>query len=193
MKVVDCRGMSCPVPVLKTKTALEEIGSGTVTVLVDSRASKENVVRFAKSKGCSVDVEEEGGAYRIRITTTGVAEEKGESNGKGYAVLITSTYVGEDKELGKVLLKGFIKTFLNLSSPPSKVVLINSAVKLACGEGDEDVKQALKELERKGVKVICCATCLDYYKLLDRLEVGAPSNAYEVLQALTGADFVLRL
>ena len=56
-KVVDCRGLSCPIPVLKTKEALESVSSGVVVVIVDNRASKENVKRFAEKAGCKVSVE----------------------------------------------------------------------------------------------------------------------------------------
>jgi len=45
--LVDARGLSCPQPVLETKSALESAGSGTVEVLVDTVTSRENVLRLA--------------------------------------------------------------------------------------------------------------------------------------------------
>jgi len=73
------------------------------------------------------------------------------------------------------------------------VVLVNAAVKLACKGADEEILGALKELQQKGVEIICCATCLNYYNLLDELEVGVASNAYDVVQSLASADSVIRL
>jgi len=59
-KVIDARGLSCPLPVLKTKAALEE-GHAELEVRVDNGAARENVIRFARSKGYSVEVKEAGG------------------------------------------------------------------------------------------------------------------------------------
>ncbi len=49
--VVDARGLSCPQPVLETKSALEKTNADTVEILVDTVTSRENVSRFARSKG----------------------------------------------------------------------------------------------------------------------------------------------
>jgi selenium metabolism protein YedF len=199
MKVVDCRGLACPIPVLKTKEALEEIEKGEIVVIVDNKASKENVKRFAQKAGCSVEVEERDGEFHLRITkgegatkeANEIKEEKKEE--REIAVLIASTFVGEDRELGKILMKGFIKTFLNADPKPKKIILINTAVKLACRGSDPEILGALKELSEKGTEIICCATCLNYFNLLDDLEVGIASNAYDVVQALVNSSSVVRL
>jgi len=196
--VVDCRGLACPIPVLKTKEALEKIEEGTITVIVDNKASKENVKRFAQKVGCSVEVEEKDGLYYLTITkgkgqTEVQGEQKGEKREKEVTVLVASSYVGEEEELGKILMKGFLKTFLNASPKPTKLILINAGVKLACQGSDPEILEALKELQESGTEIICCGTCLEYYGLLDKLQVGAPSNAYDVVQALTNSDLVVRL
>ncbi|SNR76271.1 sulfurtransferase-like selenium metabolism protein YedF [Desulfurobacterium atlanticum] len=195
-KVIDCKGLPCPEPVLKTKQALEEIEEGIITVIVDNKAAKENVSRFAKNKGCTIDVKEKEGLFYITIAkgfTCTLPEENSEKKTGDYAVLIASTYVGEDKELGEILIKGFIKTFINAEPLPKGIVLINTAVKLACKGADKEIVEALKELEGKGAKIICCGTCLNYFNLLDSLEVGEASNAYDVVQFLSNAKSVVRL
>ena len=200
MVTVDCRGQACPIPVLRTKEALSSIEEGVITVIVDNKASRENVKRFAQKEGCSVEVEERDGLFYIKITKGAakgeekVEEEKSETPEKQRpTVLIASSYVGEDPELGKILIKGFIKTFLNADPMPEKIILINTAVKLACQGADEEILSALKELSEKGVEIICCGTCLDYFGLLDQLEVGVASNAYDVVQSLVNASSVIRL
>jgi len=195
MKKVDCRGLACPAPVLKTKEALEEIEKGELVVIVDNKASKENVKRFAQKAGCRVRVEEKDGEFYIHIVKgeATAQEEEERREGKEVAVFIASTYVGEDKELGKILIKGFIKTFINAQPLPRRIILVNTAVKLACRGADEEILAALKELEEKGVEIICCGTCLNYFNLLDELEVGVASNAYDVVQALVNSDSVVRL
>jgi len=65
---VDARGLSCPIPVVKTKKAIEENVNEAVTVLVESAVSKENVSRFARSKGYSIKVEEVVDGYRLLLT-----------------------------------------------------------------------------------------------------------------------------
>ena len=55
---VDVRGLSCPIPVVKTKQAMERNHKDEITVLLDSNVSKENVSRLAQSKKYSVSVQE---------------------------------------------------------------------------------------------------------------------------------------
>ncbi|WP_457754771.1 sulfurtransferase-like selenium metabolism protein YedF [Thermovibrio ammonificans] len=127
-------------------------------------------------------------------TSTSETKKGPDSRGKkSVTVLIASTYVGEEEELGRILMKGFLNTFINADPMPSRIVLINAAVKMACEGAEPEILQALKKLEEAGVEVICCATCLDYYKLLEKVAVGTPSNAYDVVQALVTSDLVVRL
>ena len=64
---VDARGLSCPIPVVKTKKALDENPGKEVTVLVDAVVAKENVSRMAKSKDYSVQEEKIDDGYRLRL------------------------------------------------------------------------------------------------------------------------------
>jgi len=52
-KLVDARGLSCPLPVLKTKEAIEK-GGEEIEVLVDNNTALENVTRLAQSRGFKV-------------------------------------------------------------------------------------------------------------------------------------------
>ncbi|NDY57694.1 preprotein translocase subunit TatB [Desulfovibrio sulfodismutans] len=68
-KTIDARGLSCPQPVLDTLSAIAAMGSGKLTVLVDTEASKENVSRAIQAKGWRLDaVAEDGGEYRLDIS-----------------------------------------------------------------------------------------------------------------------------
>jgi len=57
MTEVDVKGLSCPIPVVKTKQAMEKNPAEMITVFTDSTVSKENVSRLAGSKKYSVKVE----------------------------------------------------------------------------------------------------------------------------------------
>ena len=67
MTEVDVRGFSCPIPVVRTKKAIEESPNEEVTVMVESAVSKENVSRLARSKGYSVEVEETEDGFCLRL------------------------------------------------------------------------------------------------------------------------------
>lgn len=71
MSEVDVRGFSCPIPVVRTKKAIEENPKEALTVLVESAVSKENVSRLAQSKGYSVIVEETSDGYRLLLDPPG--------------------------------------------------------------------------------------------------------------------------
>ncbi|MGI6434839.1 MAG: sulfurtransferase TusA family protein [Syntrophomonadaceae bacterium] len=55
MEKVDVRGLSCPIPVIKTKKALDQ-GAAQLQIIGDSLVSKENVIKLAKSYGCSINI-----------------------------------------------------------------------------------------------------------------------------------------
>jgi tRNA 2-thiouridine synthesizing protein A len=64
--VLDLRGLSCPIPLIKTKAALS--GADAVQVVVDEPAAKENIIKFAKSQKFRVEYDEADGEYTITIT-----------------------------------------------------------------------------------------------------------------------------
>ena len=68
MAEVDVRGFSCPIPVVKTKKAMEDNPKGVITVLLDAEVAKENVSRLAQSQGYAVEAEEVSGEYRLTLT-----------------------------------------------------------------------------------------------------------------------------
>jgi len=64
---VDARGLACPMPVVRTKQAVDA-GATELEVLVDNEAARENVLRFAGSIGAVAEaIAETNGEVRIRI------------------------------------------------------------------------------------------------------------------------------
>lgn len=57
MTEIDARGLSCPIPVTKTKQAMEKNPKEEIVILVDSNVAKENVTRLAESKKYSVNIQ----------------------------------------------------------------------------------------------------------------------------------------
>jgi tRNA 2-thiouridine synthesizing protein A len=68
MTEVDVRGFSCPIPVVKTKKAMDDNPKDTLTVLVETEVSKENVSRLAKSRSYGIKEETVSGEYRLTLT-----------------------------------------------------------------------------------------------------------------------------
>jgi len=202
MRTIDCRGLACPQPVLETKKALEDQEAGEVVVLLDNAGSKENVRRFAESQGHRVSVSEGKGVFKVRI-------ERGKGRGepispeektKGrqsltysdFIVFIDADSLGRgSEELGKILIRSFLQTLEQSEAQPQKIILINSGVKLAC-EGSE-VLEDLQEFSLKGIEILSCGTCLDYFGIKKKLMVGRVSNMYEILISLTQAGKVIKI
>jgi tRNA 2-thiouridine synthesizing protein A len=71
MVEVDVRGFVCPIPVLRTQEAMKKNIKEDLVVIVDNAGAKENVIRLAKSKGYSNEVEEVEGDFRVKLTPLG--------------------------------------------------------------------------------------------------------------------------
>jgi selenium metabolism protein YedF len=195
MKEIDCRGKACPHPVLMTKQALEGLIEGEVVLIVDNVAACENVERFAKSQGCSVTIEKRGSDFHLRIQKEKsgeghetVSEKKDRGN---IVVYLNSRFLGTgDEALGSILMKSFLKTLLELEPKPNGLILINSGVWLS-SEGS-DVLDTLRTLSERGVEILSCGTCLDFYGLKEKLKVGKVSNMFTIAQTLLEAERVVR-
>ncbi len=189
---IDCRGKACPQPVMMTKEALERLKEGTLTVIVDDPSSCENVVRFVRSQGCSIRTERIGEDFHLHVEKGGgKVEAKPQERGKKVVVYLSSYLLGSgDEALGRFLMKAFLKTLLDMETKPDRLVLINSGVHLA--SEDSEALEHLKGLSEKGTEILACGTCLDFYKLKEKMRVGRISNMFEILESLLQADQVLR-
>jgi TusA-related sulfurtransferase len=65
---VDTRGLSCPQPVVVTKNTMDEIGKGTIDVLVDTATSRDTVTRMATNQGWQVEVKEKEDEFLLILT-----------------------------------------------------------------------------------------------------------------------------
>ena len=67
MVEVDVRGFSCPIPVIRTKKAIEENPNEILVVVTETGVTRENVSRLAQSKGYTVKLEEAGDDFHIQL------------------------------------------------------------------------------------------------------------------------------
>lgn len=192
MKEIDAKGLACPKPVVLAKKAMAD--NNEILVVVDNRTAVENLTKLGKKMNSEISVVEESESeFRVLFKKSDeepaaestAAKKSKEDSAKVY--LIASDKMGEgDEELGKILIKGFISTVKELKPLPAKIIFINSGVKLAVLE--EDVVLNLKELEEKGVKILLCGTCIDYYGLKEEMRVGEISNMYEIADSLNSKE-----
>jgi selenium metabolism protein YedF len=199
MTEVDARGLSCPQPVILAKRALAE-SAGAVDVIVDNDVARQNVERMADSQGWNAQSEKRGDDIHVLLTKGEAVSTRPVARDAGVpaaacahaAVFITSHVFGTgDEELGRVLMRSFIKTLKELDPLPKQLVFANAGVRLTT-EGS-DLIDDIAELERSGVEVLSCGTCLDYYELTNVLRVGVASNMYQIVTSLFEADKVLKL
>jgi selenium metabolism protein YedF len=193
--------MACPQPVVVARKAILEAGVDCVRAVVDQGVSAENIQRMAHGQGWNVQVEQQGEEYQLTLTRgdgpAGPATEQPrpdpvDAKGKPQIVVfVTSDVFGQgDKKLGQILMKAFIKTLKELETPPQRIIFANSGVRLTT-EGS-DLVEELRLLQQQGVTILSCGTCLDYYGLLDSLQVGTATNMYEIATALVEADRIVQ-
>lgn len=206
MITVNAMGDACPIPVIKTKKALQELsGSGEIEVLVDNETAVRNVTKMAESSGASVTQEKLGeGQYRVLLKVGGGSEAGAETTGgdrcgcDGWSgvygdtiVVVSSDRMGEgNDELGHVLMKSFIFAVTQLDELPKKMVFYNGGAKLTVE--DSPALEDLKSLAEQGVEIMTCGTCLDYYGLKDKLAVGTVTNMYSIVETMQKAGRIIR-
>jgi selenium metabolism protein YedF len=190
--IIDARGLACPQPVVLTKKALEK--ADDLTVIVDNATAEQNVSRLAENHGLSVSVEEKGDGIYLRLTRPADQSLGGKVPllFEPTVLLVTSSTLGRgDDELGEVLMRTFMHTLGESDIKPHKVIFMNSGVRLVA-QGSEVIDD-LRILEKDGVEVLACGTCLGHFGLKDAVEVGRVSNMYEITMALMKAVKVISM
>lgn len=197
---LDCRGQACPEPVLQVKGALEHHAPRSLAVVVDNEAAVENVTRFLQCGHFQVSCERVGDDFRIVGTRKGSAivpdghpaqEVPGQDRRK-ILVMVTSDRMGHgDDTLGSALLINFIKTLKEMGSDLWSLVFVNSGVKLAV-DGSPAVP-ILQGLAGEGVRILVCGTCLTYFQVLDKKQVGETTNMLDIVTGMQLADSVINI
>ena len=201
-KIIDCKGMACPLPVVNAKKAAEELGSGDVlTVLVDNEIAVQNLNRFAEHKGFGVSAEKKGEKeYAVTMSISGglveaVQEEEVacamDTRRRGMLVVLSANVMGSgDPKLGTSLMKAFVFALTKQDQLPNTILCYNTGAYLTC-EG-ADTLEDLKLLESEGVTILTCGTCLDFYGLKEMLAVGSVTNMYDIVERMESAAQIIK-
>lgn len=194
---VDARGLQCPKPVIETKKALNNIGDEILTTIVDNEVAKENVKKLAISMDYMVDIIEDNNEFhlniskdlsRVKLDNIDMGNDKlSKKENANHVILIGKDKMGEgDEVLGNILMKGYIYSLTECEPYPKALLFVNSGVNLTIDESE--VLDHLKVLQDKGIELLSCGTCLDFYGYKDRLAIGEVTNMYTIVELTSSAS-----
>ena len=202
-KIIDCKGMACPLPVVNAKKAAEELTNGDrLVVLVDNEIAVQNLTRFGEHKGFTVSAEkkaEQEYAVTMNISGETKAQEVDDENitcevdtrRKGMLVVLSANTMGTgDPKLGISLMKAFVFALTKQDQLPDTILCYNTGAYLTC-EG-ADTLEDLRLLESEGVTILSCGTCLDFYGIKEKLAVGGVTNMYDIVERMENAAQIIK-
>lgn len=189
LRSLDARGLPCPQPVILARKALAEGGFTTLEITVDDAASRENLLKFGAYAKCAVEASAQvDGATLIRLTPQGAAApgtapvpvlRTAPGASQAATLLITADGIGQgDPDLARLLMRGFLYTLTEAEQLPLRLLFMNSGVRLTV-QGSNALDH-LTTLGERGVEILSCGTCLDFYGLTAELSVGGITNMYEI-------------
>ncbi len=194
---LDCRNLNCPEPLLRTKKALGELKiAESLEILVNDVAPRENIKRFLAKNGFEAQISEAGADTLIKTVKTDELKDESIDDiycdvtapKRGKVIFLNEEQCGSGP-IGKSLLAKFLGAALNLDEKPVKVICVNNAVRITTNRGHECF-EAIKKLNEAGAEILSCGSCLEGYKLVDKLAIGEISNAYEIMDVLSKYEVI---
>ena len=200
--LLDCQKLQCPQPVIQIKRLLESQRPESLVVLVDNEPALENVTRFLASQGYAASFSQAPGLWRITGTVgarPAAAPAKvgppparpASGEGRTLIMIISPVFGSGDDGLGGRLMKNFLATLPEMGDSLWRIVMLNGGVTLAAD--DSPVIEELHRLERAGVSILVCGTCLEHFGLLEKKAVGQTTNMLDVVTSMQLADKVVRV
>lgn len=194
---LDCRNLNCPEPLLRTKKALGELKIGeSLEILVNDVAPRENIKRFLAKNGFEARISQAGADTLIKTVKTDELKDENIDDiycdvtvpKRGKVIFLNEEQCGSGP-IGKSLLAKFLGAALSLDEKPVKVICVNNAVRITTNRGHECF-EAIKKLNEAGAEILSCGSCLEGYKLVDKLAIGEISNAYEIMDVLSKYEVI---
>jgi len=203
MQIIDTSGQQCPAPLIATKHALRNSQTGdSFKVITDNQTSFSNVSRFLKDNNTEFSWEELNGVWTLTITKNRAdliaarpeeycTTEIPHFIQGDFIIAFTSDKMGEgDEDLGRLLIINFIKAIKDLDVLPGKMVFYNNGVKL--GATGSPVHEHLLEIEKMGVGLFFCGTCVRHYSLEEKITIGTLSDMFEITRVMSSASNVVK-
>lgn len=198
---IECQGLPCPQPVLKCKEIVDNKRPAALSVVVDNEAAKINVSRFLTTQGYEVNASEQNNEFILSAVSSGdtceVCKEMSETEIADITTHKNLVFIGADvlgqgdDELGHKLMFNFVATLKEMGSDLWRIIMVNSAVKLAVA--GHPCVEPLQQLEEKGVSILVCGTCLEHFGLTADQQVGEVTNMLDVVTSLQLATKTIRV
>jgi len=107
-------------------------------------------------------------------------------------LLITRAGMGQaDPELGRKLIAAYLGLLDLEDRRPETIAFYGEGVHLVC-EGSH-VLEELAALAARGVNLVACGTCLNFYGLANNLRVGREGTMREIIAAQFEAEKVVTI
>jgi hypothetical protein len=107
-------------------------------------------------------------------------------------LLVTRNGMGDgEPELQKKLISTYFKLLDENNILPAAICFYTNGVNLVVP--DSPVIDSLKSLEAKGVRLILCSTCLGYYNLMEKVQVGIMGGMTDIIEAQRLAGKVISI
>ncbi len=115
-----------------------------------------------------------------------------QSSLKPYVILVTNDGMGKaPTELQHKLMDIYLGLLVEHDMLPAAICFYTEGVRLVC-EGSPVLDQ-LRALEAKGVRLLICSTCLNYFGLADQVRVGIVGGMTDILDTQWRAEKVITL
>lgn len=196
-KFIDAKGKACPMPVIMAK---KEIDAGVkfFEIEVDNKIAVENLKKLANSQGFTTTIEENNGNFKVNFSNgceeceEVLAKVEGKKPLGNWSIFVNKEIIGAgNEELGQSLMKMFLYTISEGEDLPKSILFMNGGVKVPTL--NEQAVEHLKVLQDKGVELLVCGACLNFYGLEEKLGVGKISNMYDITNAMKEAYKVITI
>jgi selenium metabolism protein YedF len=108
-----------------------------------------------------------------------------------FVYFITSDKIGsQDPDLGSRLMYTFFLKLIQAVRLPSQILLMERGVFLLT---ESLCLDPIRVLEGRGVEILACQTCLDYYGIKEKIGAGKISNMPDIIEAMQTAEKVIHL
>ena len=197
MTNIDARGKNCPIPVIMTKKVIAE-GEKEIVVLVDNKTATLNLEKLANNSGMSFSCKEIGKDFEVTLSGEGKAAAEIDENKPveakqpgDWCVFVAEKSIGTaPNELGGNLMKMYLYTLTQSENLPGAMLFMNEGVKVL---ENEEMQLSLAELAIKGVKLIFCGACLNFYGISHLCPPANISNMYVIVEEMGKYNKVVKI
>lgn len=194
---LDYSKHQCPYPVVETRKQMLSNPGQLLEVLVGDQAGRDNVSRLATKMNYQTSVKTTENGFQLILSPDEQMETKTQEQPQSTTAISGKTviYCGSDRmgdgddEFGRVLMRNFLTTLLEMDPLPDIILFVNSGINLTTT--GSNILEALKTLDSRGVDIASCGLCLDFYQKKEQLQVGRTTNMFEMAEVQCHAGRVI--